>query len=215
MPEFPVSANDSAWPPLTRRGLLTGTAAAAASSRTRAAPDPPQAHASVATLAHHFTEALATYAAAERHRNDCERRYLEDGPMPPAALTRAGPLGRGLRDCDWWRADELAEMLADPRRRARHAVARALLPVARAYEAADQAFASACGLPAAIAAHDAAAETLNALADSILVLPPDSPAALALTARAVKAWGKPEWWSAQHADAYEQMAAQVLDGAGR
>jgi len=41
-----------------------------------------------------------------------------------------------------------------------------------------------------------------------------SPAALAVKGRAVKAPGKPEWWSTDdgHADPYERFAAQVIDG---
>jgi len=38
-------------------------------------------------------------------------------------------------------------------------------------------------------------------------------AGLAVQARAVKAWGKPEWWSreASHADACERFAARMID----
>src|SRR5262245_7292601 len=112
-------ANRDASPGITRRGLLAGTAAAAASPVTAiaapagAAPADP----AVTMLAQKFAAALATYAAAERHRNACERRYLDDGPMPPAALTRAGPLGKSLHDWQWWNADDLRDLLADRARR--------------------------------------------------------------------------------------------------
>src|SRR5262249_28266046 len=124
MPKTPVSANADSMPALTRRALLAGTAATAASSAPVPAPalgGPPPAlggpDPAVSGLGRHLTEALATYAAAERRRNDCERRYLEDGPMPPVALTRAGPLGMGLREWEWWSVDELRRLLANRRRR--------------------------------------------------------------------------------------------------
>jgi hypothetical protein len=40
--------------------------------------------------------------------------------------------------------------------------------------------------------------------------PARSPAGLAVKARAVKAWGYPEWWDA-NAEVPERLAAQVLD----
>src|SRR5262245_50356821 len=100
MPKFSISAHGAVLPDLTRRSLLVGTAAAATS------PGMPPAAAAcsapsdcvIAILTQRLTAALTDYAVAERHRNDCERHYLDDGPMPPAALTRAGPLGSRLRE---------------------------------------------------------------------------------------------------------------------
>ena len=86
----------------------------------------------MATLANKFAAALATCTAAERHHNACERRYLDDGPMPPAALTRAGPLGKGLHAWEWWSVDELTRLLTDPSRRKHRPLARKLLLIARA-----------------------------------------------------------------------------------
>ena len=104
-------------------------------------------------------------------------------------------------------------LLKDRARRQHWPVARKLLRLARAYQATDKRFARACGLPAAEAAHDAARDALGDLAESILALPPRAGDAMAHKARAVKAWGKPEWWDPAEgrADPYERMAAQVLN----
>src|SRR5262249_41514345 len=215
MPKFSISAHGAVLPDLTRRSLLVGTAAAATSPGI-----PPAAAACsapsdcvVAILTQRLTAALTDYAVAERHRNDCERRYLDDGPMPPAALTRAGPLGSRLREWEWWTADDLCRFLENGARRKHWPIARELLHLARAHEMADKRFAHACGLAAAEAAHDAAAGTLHRLADMILAVPPHSRAAFVLKAGAVRAGGRREWWGPPHggADAYERMVAQVLD----
>ena len=212
MPKSSIPANGKSVPALTRRSLLAGAASAAMPAIAAVAP--PDAAASA--LAQTYGDALATYAAAERHRNACERRYLDESPDPPAALTRAGPLGKLLRhEWTWWRADELEWLLADRARRKHWPIARKLLALARVSEAADRRFAEEIGFAAAEAAQGAASEALSDLAEAILALPADTRAALALKARVVKTWGRPEWWStvASHADVYERLAAQVLDAA--
>jgi TAT (twin-arginine translocation) pathway signal sequence len=217
MPKSSIPANGNHASPVSRRQLLLGGAgAAAAAAVPPPALAPPAPDEALARLARLFAEALAAYAAAESHRNDCERRYMEEGPDPPAALTRAGPLGRLLkRDWEWWSAGDLVWLMRDRGRRKHWVRARELLPVARAYRRQDRRFARTCGLPAAEAAQAAASDALADLAMAILAMPARSPAALALKAHAVKAWGRPEWWSAEpsHADAYERLAAQVLDAA--
>jgi hypothetical protein len=214
MPKSSIPANGNRVPSLTRRSLLAGMASAAAGVPASAAIPPPDA--AVSALAQTYTDALATYEAAERHRTACERRYLAECPDPPAALTHAGPLGKLLASkWTWWDADDLKWLLKDRAQRQHWRAARKLLAVAREAEAADRRFAAETGLPAAEAAQRAASEALDALADAILALPAETAAALALKARVVKTWGKPEWWScvASHADVYERMAAQVMDAA--
>jgi hypothetical protein len=216
MPKSSIPANGNFASSFTRRQLLVGGASAAATAAVPAtAAAPPEPDPALATLAWQFADALATYTAAERHRNACERRYLEEGPDPPMALTRTGPLGKLIkREWEWWSETDLRWLIADRARRKHWAAARRLLPVAQAHKRKAQRFARACGLPAAEAAQAAASDALADLAELILAVPARSPEALALKARAVKAWGKPDWWSANpnHADPYERLAAQVLDG---
>jgi hypothetical protein len=54
---------------------------------------------------------------------------------------------------------------------------------------------------------------MEELSNDILRCEARTPAGLAVQARAVKAWGKPEWWSEDenHADACERFAARVID----
>jgi hypothetical protein len=132
------------------------------------------------------------------------------------AFGGAGPLGHLLeRDDSWWNARELRWLLRSDRRRAVQHHARALLKVALAYAARDRRFQHKIGLPDAYAAHRAASDALDDLSRAILAAPARSAAGLAVKAHAVKAWGKPEWWSAEalHADTAERLAAQVLDAA--
>ena len=217
MPNF-VSANADSLPPLTRRRLLAGAAAVAASAvaggvPVQAAPAY-EPDAKLAALAGQFADALEAYDFAERHRNACERRFFEQRPDPPAALTQDGPLGKLLkRDWDWWSVNDLRWMLSDRARRKHWRVARMLLPLAQAHRAKVKRFERACGLPEAEAAQEAASDTLTDLTHLILALPARSLPALALKARVVKAWGKPDWWNPidGRADPYERLAAQILD----
>jgi hypothetical protein len=46
----------------------------------------------------------------------------------------------------------------------------------------------------------------------ILAAPAHSLTGLAVKARVVKFWGRPDWWERRGgADTYEQLAAQILD----
>jgi hypothetical protein len=67
-----------------------------------------------------------------------------------------------------------------------------------------------CDVPAAEAAADAAVQALHRLMQAMDAAPARSPAGLAVKARAVKAWGYPEWWDT-NAEVPERLAAQVLD----
>lgn len=218
MPNPRVSAKDTPLPALTRRGLLAGAASLAATTLAPAAPlaQPTHQDAELTALGARFEQALAAHAAAQRRFNDCERRYLAEGPEPPEALTAAGPLGP-LLDHDWcyWSARELRALLRDPELRADWPVANAMLAVALKYEARDRRFRHRIGLPAAERAHEESIDALDALALRILRADAHTRAGLAIKARAVKQWGKPEWWSGEpsHADAYERFAAEIINRA--
>ena len=77
----------------------------------------------------------------------------------------------------------------------------------------DRRFARRIGLRAATRAHEHAIEALHQLCEVILVAPANSRVGLAVKGCAVKAWGKPEWWSddESHADACERFAACMID----
>lgn len=216
LPNPPVSAKDAALPALSRRALIAGAASVALSTAAPApAALPTQSpDAELMALRHRFEQALTLQAAAWQRLQECEERYLNDGPEPPSALTSAGPLDQLLdRDDSWWSARELRWLLRSDRRRSVQRHARALLKVALAYAARDRRFQRRIGLPAAEAAHRAASAALDELSRAILAAPAHSALGLAVKAQVVKAWGKPDWWSAEesHADSYERLAAQVLD----
>jgi hypothetical protein len=189
-------------PALTRRGLLAGTAAAAAQLAGGGEPavastSAPASDVRLAALWQDFVAALDILHAAERHRSVCESRYFDEGPDIPAALRRGGPLGRLLRrDWDWWDAADLRDLLKDRARRKHWRAARA------------------CGFKAAEAAQLAAMDALAAIADQILAIPAHTLAGLAVKARMVKAWGRPELSSDDpgHADPSDRLVAQVLEG---
>ncbi len=152
---------------------------------------------------------------AQAHFNACERRYLREGPDPPPLLTEAGPLGHLLRlKGSWWAARELRGLLKDESERACWPTARDAYAAALAYEARDRRFRRRIGLRAAERAHEDLIEALHQLSELILAAPVNSRAGLAVKGCAVKAWGKPEWWSEEegHADACERFAAQIIDG---
>lgn len=217
MPNPRVPAKDTPLPALTRRGLLAGAASLAATMLTPAAPRalPTHPDAELTALGARFEQALAAHEAAQRHFNACETRYFAEGPDPPEALTFAGPLGR-LLDHDWcyWSARQLRGLLRSPELQADWPAANAMLAVALKYEARDRRFRHKIGLAAAERAHGESIETLETLALRILDAGAHTRAGLAVKARAVKAWGKPEWWSAEesHADPYERFAAAIIEG---
>ena len=226
MPKTSIPANTIPLPALTRRGLLVGTAAAAASAALPAgasANDPrgsaqAGADAELAALDRTFAQALGTYEVARRHYNRCEKRFFAACPEPPDLLASGGPLGRLLESkCSRWNAQELRWLLKDSDRRRFWRRARAMLPVAKAHAAEVRRVKRDSGLAAAEAAHEAAIDALHDLSQEILAAPARSLAGLAVKARAVKAWGKPEWWDpvAGRADTQEPLAAQILDAVMR
>jgi len=203
--------------PITRRGLIAGTASVAVITLAPAAAQATQAaDTELTALGARFEQALDILDVVQRARDDCEQLYLRNGPEPPPVLTSEGALGALLRhEGAWWSACELRWLLKDEDHRADWPAARAALRVALAYEARDRRFRCKLGLRAAEKAHEAALDVVDELAASILVSPARSGAGLAVQGRAVKLWGKPEWWSPQasHADACERLAAQLIDAA--
>src|SRR2546421_703443 len=130
MPDLRVPADAVRLPILSRRNLL----AAAASLTLPAAARPTQGADQLKALGARFEQALVTLEAAQRAFNECERRYLRDGPDPPPTLTGAGTLGKLLRhEGAWWSARELRWLLKDEDHRADWPDAGAALSVAVAY----------------------------------------------------------------------------------
>src|SRR4029077_1583274 len=214
MPNATPSAKDTPLR-LTRRGLFAGSASLAATALAPAALAlPTQADAKLTALGQKFEQALGVYRAAQAHFNACERRYLREGPDPPPILSEDGPLAHLLRiRGSWWTARELRWLLKDESERAHWPAARDAYAAALAYEARDRRFARRVGLRAATRAHEDAIEALHQLCETILDAPAQSRAGLAMKGRAVKAWGKPEWWSREegHADSCERFAAALID----
>ncbi len=200
---------------MTRRSLLAGATSLAATTLVPAASLHPTQDPELTVLGARFEQALAVLEVAQPALAACERRYLEEGPLPPPVLTDGGPLGHLINDWGCWTALELRWLLKDDDHRADWPAARAALPVALAYEARDRRFRRKLGLPAAERARDAAADAVESLGDAILASTARSAAGLAVQARALKAWGKPGWWSgeASHADPFERFAAQLIDRA--
>jgi hypothetical protein len=216
MPKASLSAHAPALPALTRRGFLAGSAAALATPQAAAATLAPtsaaatQADAELTALGLDFEQALAAYEAAQRHLDDCEARYVGRDPPCPVALTQQGPLGHRLAcDWEWWSARELRALLADPDARDDWDAARAVLPVARAYEARLRRLSRAIGLDAAEAAYRAAGDALDDLGVRVADAPARSLGGLAVKARVVKRHAAPEWWS--EVGTAERIAAQALD----
>ena len=156
-----------------------------------------------------FEQALETHAAAQRHYEDCEARYVDLEPPCPAPLTREGPLGDRLRHWECWTAKELRALLADPDERDAFDAARAMLPMARAYGARLRRLNRAIGLDAAEAAFHAADDALDDLGARIADAPVRSLGGLAVKARVVKRHAAPDWWHEESTP--ERIAAQVLD----
>src|SRR5258708_7181650 len=113
MPNPSPSAKDTPLR-LTRRSLFAGTASLAATTLIIAAPlaQPTQDDTELKALGLRFEQALVAHHAAQHAFNDCERRYLSEGPDPPASLTHVGPLAKWL-DHEWsyWTARDLRAFL--------------------------------------------------------------------------------------------------------
>lgn len=209
MPKTAIPANPISMPSLGRRALLVGAATAAASAFVPAAASAPQ-DLRLCALERAFDAALAEYAAAQRHYNDCEQRFFAACPDPPPILTSDGPLARLLsNDWSWVNVRDLRRLLEQSDERRLCKAARAALPVAKAYEAEIRRVQRAAGLAAAEAAQVAAMDCLHELSERIAAVATHSVAGLALKARVVRRWGAPEWWS--DPGAAELLATQVLD----
>jgi hypothetical protein len=207
MPKHSTSANAVRLPALTRRGFLTGSAAATRAPTQVAAT---RADAELTALGRQFEQALETYAAAQRRFNDCEARYFDLKPPRPAALTQQGPLGHLIElDRDYWTARELRVLLGDPDSHADRVAACAVLPVARAYEARLRRLSRTIGLTDAEAAYRAAGDALCDLSTRVADRPARSLGDLAVKARVVKYYAAPDWWC--DSDTPERIAAQVFD----
>lgn len=216
MPNPSPSAKDTPVR-LTRRNLFAGTASLAATALAPVALRalPTQGDAELTALGARFEQALGAFETAQAHFNAREQRYLAEGPDPPEALTCKGPLAHWLRfDWMYWTARELRAVLRDPDHEADWPAARETSRTALAYEARERRFKRRTGLRAAERAFRSAGDALDALGLEILGTDAHSSVGLALKGRAVKAWGKPEWWSAEegHADSCERFAALLIDG---
>lgn len=214
MPNPCVPASAVALPSLTRRNLLLGLAAASTGAGVpaglaRAAGD---ADAALTALMGTFEQSLAAYETARRYYNICERRYFDLHPDPPKALTVRGRLGHLLYSrWDVWQAADLRRLLKDRKQRALWEAARAALPLARAYEAQIKAAKRKTDVVAAEAGNNAAIDRVAEVSKAILAAPARAVSGLAVKARVVKRWGKPEWWSRGGGDTYERLAAQIID----
>jgi hypothetical protein len=201
---------------LTRRSLFAGSASLAATTLAPTAPlaQPTQAECELTALGLQFEQALAAHEAAQAHFNACETRFLAECPDPPAALTAAGPLAQWLDDgWSYWRSRDLRAFLRDPEHESDWPAAQGALRIALAYEARERRFARRIGLRAAERGYHDAIHAVDELSRDILRVDAHSSAGLAVQARAVKAWGKPEWWSGEesHADPCERFAARMID----
>jgi hypothetical protein len=160
-----------------------------------------------------FEQALLVYDAAQRNFNGCEMRFFAKRPSMPKVLARTGSaLGQLLpEERPHWTAADLKRFL---RRTLDHDVrrkARAMLRIARAYDAKIQHLQVVTGLAAAEAAHGAAIDALNDLSRSMTETPAHTFVGIAVKARVVKIWGLVDWWSTDELDPPERLAAQVLD----
>jgi hypothetical protein len=213
MPKTAIPANPISMPSLGRRALLVGAATATASAFVPAAASAPQ-DSGLTALERAFEAALAEYGAAQRHYNDCERRFFVACSDPPPILTRDGPLARLLsNDWSWLNARDLRWLLEQSDERRLWKAGHAALPVAKAYEAKIRRVKRAAGLAAAEAAQVAAMDRLHDLSERIAAVPAHSLADLALKARVVCRWGAPEWWD--DPGPTELLATQVLDAVMR
>jgi hypothetical protein len=165
-------------------------------------------------LEHTFQQALDSYEAARQHYNRCEKRFFDLRPCVPEALTEDGPLGHLLFD-EWshWRAADLRRMLKDPEHHDVWDEARTALAIARTYEAQVRRAKRETQVAAAEARHNAAIDAVADMGGLILAAPASPLAGLAVKARVVKTWSRPEWWDPLEGrtDTYERLAAQILD----
>jgi hypothetical protein len=86
-----------------------------------------------------------------------------------------------------------------------------MLPLARRYEARIARLKRATDVAAAEAAHNAALDRVADVTHAMLELAAHSLSGLAVKARIVKHWGKPDWWDGDRTDTYECLAAQIID----
>ena len=213
MPDARVAATAIASPSLPRRTVLLGLAAASGGASvpplpTQAAIDPDSP---LIALMHAFEHARSAYEAAQCHYNDCEGRYFDLKPEPPETLTIRGPLGHlHSSKYDVWRACQLRALLRDEELSELWDEARSALPLARRYEARLRRLKRATDVAAAEAAHNAALDRVADVTGAMLRVTARSLAGLAVKARIVKHWGKPDWWDGD-GDTYEQLAAQIID----
>lgn len=204
---------------ISRRRLLAGTAAVTATALVGADTSAEAPRSGVAApdtelagLERTFAQALAAHEAARRQFNRCEGRFFDLCPCIPDELTGDGPLGR-LPSWQHWSAAELRRILKNPKRRAVWKEAKATLALAKKYEAGVRRTERDSGLIGAEVELNAAIEHTADVSQLVLDVPARSFAGLAVKARVVKAWGRPEWWDPVEgrADTYERLAAQILD----
>jgi hypothetical protein len=196
--------------------LLVGTAAVALTAITASTDEPRAAEpdAELVGLARTFQQALDAYEAARQHYNRCEDRYFDLRPCVPKALTGDGPLGHLLFDpSSHWRATALRRLLKKAEHRDMWDEAHAALTIAKAYETGVRHARRETQVVAAEAAHNAAIDALGEVGVLILDAPAGSFAGLAVKARVVKTWGRPDWWEPieGRVDTYERLAAEILD----
>ena len=222
MPNLGVPANGVLRPAVTRRRLLIGASASAASA---AAPSDllskglPSATKldlddKLIGLSRMFEGALAACDVARRRFNSCETRFFSLRPRVPKALTQGRSLlGRLLptRNVHWTAAElkKLRNRSADPILRNE---VRTALPIVRAYEAEIQRLEVDTGLVEAEAAHGAAIEAVRGICQLIADTPARSVLGLAIKAHVVKVWGEPRWWTASdEIGVTERLTAEILD----
>jgi hypothetical protein len=103
--------------------------------------------------------------------------------------------------CGLLKDEELTELWND---------ARAMLPLARRYEARIRRLKRATDVAVAEAAQNAALDRVADVTAAMLRVTAHSLSGFAVKARIVKHWGKPDWWD-DGGDTYERLAAQVID----
>jgi hypothetical protein len=201
-------------PSLTRRSLLVGLAASSGAGPPVALPGQATVDldSALTALMHAFEQARAAYETAQRHYNDCEGRYFDRKPQTPEALTIRGPLGHlHSSKYDIWRACQLRALLKDDELSELWDDARAMLPLARRYEARLRRLKRATDVATSEAAHNAALDRVADVTAAMLRVTAHSLSGLAVKARIVKHWGKPDWWDNDGTDTYERLAAQIID----
>jgi hypothetical protein len=198
-------------PSFTRRSLLVGLAATSTSVSVPFAEATPDPDSALANLMRAFEQARTAYETAQRHYNACEGRYFDRKPKAPEALTIRGPLGHlHSSQYDVWRACQLRALLKDEELTELWNDARAMLPLARRYEARIRRLKRATDLAVAEAAQNAALDRVADVTAAMLRVTAHSLSGLAVKARIVKHWGKPYWWD-DEGDTYESLAAQIID----